>query len=240
MKRHLIYSLLFLTALLTSCDEGTIYEKELVIPQEGLTLKMTGSFTGLNTWPSSYQLVLASFADETLNKYKLVDATNDGKGTISINLSGLKDNITQLQLCIMERASRKSIIAYQTIEKEDMVAEGDTIYMNVGDLDVSMYHSIQSYVFDSKCINCHGLTGSAPRGLFLTSDKSYASLVDQPSKANPDYKLVEPGKAGSSLLPLILNSNGLIGHDHADILDARNKSMIVSMLRDWINNGAQE
>ena len=35
-------------------------------------------------------------------------------------------------------------------------------------LDVGMFSSIQSQVFDKRCVACHGQTGSASGNLFLT------------------------------------------------------------------------
>lgn len=239
MKRNFLYALLSLIVVLASCDEGRIYEQETVIPKEGLTLKMTASsITGVSSWPSMYQLVVATLKDESISQYKLIESSSEGNVTVYV--SGITDEITELQFCIINRTSRKSIFAYKTIEKSEFNAVNDTIYMQVGDVDANMFSTIQSQIFDAKCISCHGSTGSAPRNLFLTEEKSYASIVNQPSLSNPEYKLVDPENASGSLLPMVLDSNGLLAHDHADILDARDKSELVSAIRAWINNGAKE
>ena len=223
--------------LMSSCDEGRIYEKELVIPQNGFTVQLTASITGIESWSSSYQLVLAGISsDNAVSVYKVINASGD----VSLEMSGIDESITQIQLCLMETTSRKSIIAYKEIDKDNFNIENNVIKMDAGHVDAGMYSSIQTYIFDDKCISCHGAQGGAPRDLFLTSGKSYDDLVNKPSKANPDYTLVKPNNANSSLLPLILTENGLIGHDHADILDARKSSSLIGIIKEWINHGAKE
>jgi len=155
-------------------------------------------------------------------------------------MSGITDDIEKVQLCIMDRASRKSVVAYKEIDKNDFKTENNVIKMDAGQVNVAMYNTIQTYIFNDKCISCHGSQGSAPRGLFLTSGKSYGCLVNVASKSNPDYLLVKPNNATSSFLPLILSENGHLGHDHVDILDARKSSSLVALIRSWISNGAKE
>lgn len=239
MKKTNIYLPLCLCAsfLLASCDEGRIEEKELNIPQNGFTVKLTATVNGLETWPSNYELALAGLSsDDAVKVYKIITA----EGNVSVDMSGIDENISKVQLCIMEKASRKSVIAYKEIDKENFNAQSDIIAMDAGNIDINMYNSIQTYIFDDKCISCHGAQGNAPRELFLTSGKSYENLVNKASKVNPSYTLVKPNNAASSLLPLILSENGLIGHDHADILDARKSEALIAITKDWINNGAKE
>lgn len=228
---------LFLGALLASCDEGRIYEKELVIPQDGLTVNLTASVEGISTWPSGYELALAGLtSDDAVSIYKVINADGD----LSLDMSGITDDIEKVQLCIMDKASRKSVVAYKEIDKNDFQTENNVIKMDAGQVNVAMYNTIQTYIFNDKCISCHGSQGSAPRGLFLTSGKSYGCLVNVASKSNPDYLLVKPNNATSSFLPLILSENGHLGHDHVDILDARKSSSLVTLIRSWISNGAKE
>lgn len=236
IKKYL-FLCLCLGGLVSSCDEGRIYEKELVIPKDGLTVRLTAHIEGISTWPSGYELTLAGLtSDDAVNIYKIINADGD----VSLDMSGINENITKVQLCIMDRSSRKSIVAYKEIEKSDFQTENDVVKMDAGRVDVGMYSTIQTYIFDDKCISCHGAQGSAPRGLFLTSGKSYESLVNVPSKSNPDYLLVKPNNASSSFLPLILSENGHLGHDHVDILDARKSTSLVALIRSWISNGAKE
>ena len=74
----------------------------------------------------------------------------------------------------------------------------------------------------------------------MTEGKSYEGLVGKASKVNPDMLLVNPGKAQESFLPLILEEDGHVAHSHIDILDAKKKTALVTLIKDWINNGAKE
>ena len=61
-KNVLILAVCFpLAGLFSSCDDGRIYEEQIVIPQEGLSLKMTGNISNIGDWPSGYSLVVAGF-----------------------------------------------------------------------------------------------------------------------------------------------------------------------------------
>ncbi len=239
--KHIIYVFLAMILFLASCDDGRIYEKELVIPKQGLTLKMTGEITGLDSWPSNYSLVIATFKEDNTNAESaaVIPRKDNNAGRISAKLSGIKADANDLELCIID-ALRDRVISYKTLTREDFNVVGDTIYMEVGKVDVGMYNAIQQAVFDAKCISCHGANGGAPRNLFLTEGKSYAHLVNVQSKADPEYKLVNPGNPSASLLPKILNENGILHHDHADILEARTQYTLVTLIKNWIKAGAKE
>lgn len=241
--KKLLLSLLLLCGIVVSCDDGRIYEKEIVIPKEGFTLKLTGSLSGMDSWPSKYSLVLASFnANDEEHEYAAksvaVPTNYNNAGTISFCMDGLKD-VGDLELCVINRL-RKRVVSFQKIAKDDIVITNDTVYMNVGNLDVDMFKSIQTSIFDAKCISCHGSQGKAPRNLFLTEGKSYSHLVNVQSSSAPEYKLVDPTSASNSLLPIILNEDGILHHAHADILEGRIKSTQITLIKDWIKNGAKE
>lgn len=238
--KKLLFALAAVCGLLSACDDGRIYEKELVIPKEGFTLKMTGELTGMDTWPSRYNVVLAAFNEGGENAVKsvTVPASCNDAGRVSVSLSGLKADVADLELCVVD-LTRDRVISYKKVERADFNIVGDTLYMEVGKVDLGMYKAIQTSVFNAKCVSCHGAQGNAPRDLFLTEGKSYADLVDVQSKAVPQYKLVSPGNPSESLLPLALNENGLLHHDHSDILEARSKNTQVSLIRDWIKAGAK-
>lgn len=66
MRKYFLFSIFFSTFVACySCDDGRIYEKEVALPQEGLTLKLTGHLTGVDTWPEKYTLCVAGFTDES-------------------------------------------------------------------------------------------------------------------------------------------------------------------------------
>ncbi len=239
--KYTIVSLLLCVFAFASCDEGRIQEKKTEIPASGFTVKLTGTITGIDSWPSAYRLVLASFKENNTNAAKSVQifSAADKSDQVTAKLSGLNDEVTEVELCVIDNV-RDRIITFASVTSDKFNIEGDTLRMDVGTIDVSMYKAIQENVFNAKCIACHGQNGGAPRNLFLTSGKSHACLVDVDSKSNPDYKLVAPNNASKSLLPMILESDGMLHHDHADILEARTKTDLITLIKAWINNGAKE
>lgn len=74
-------------------------------------------------------------------------------------------------------------------------------------------------------------------GLYLTEGKSHKALVDVVAdKSEKGLKLVEPGSAEESFLHIILHEN-ILKYDHTNIITT---SGTLTLLDDWINNGAKE
>ena len=119
------------------------------------------------------------------------------------------------------------------MEDEELAAITDTILMDVGTLDVGMFSSIQSQVFDKRCVACHGQTGSASGNLFLTEGKSYHALVNQPAHKNSDILLVKPGSAEESFLHLVLNRAGDTSMNHTDML-SEDEQPLLKLIDNWI------
>lgn len=234
MKKMLLL-LVALSAVLAACDDGRIYEKTVVIPQEGLTLKLTGNISGLDKWPEKYSVVMAGFTDDS--EYAVISQSLSASvvddGTVIATMSGIGEEVTSLELCVINRLRRRVASLY-TLDEFEVV--NDTVYMNVGTVDAGMYATIQDKVFDENCTACHGSSTSAAAGLYLTEGKSYDALVGKNSAVNPDMMLVEPGDAQNSFLHIVLNRNGDTHHDHVDLL--MNKASLLTLIDDWINNGA--
>lgn len=233
MKRINLF-LILCSLILSACDDGRIYEKPIVIPQEGLTVKLTGNVSGIQSWPEKYSIVIAGFNKDS--EYAVISkvVTPAENGDVLMTMSGIKEEVTSLELCVINRL-RQRIVSYYTLE--DFTATGDTVYMDVNSVNLGMYNTIQATVFDENCVNCHGRSTNAAKDLFLTADKSYDALVNKPSKVDGDMLLVEPENAQESFLHVVLNRNGDTTHDHADILST--KPLLLSLIDDWINDGAK-
>ena len=240
MKGIVLASCLSLGVWLTSCDDGRIYEKEIVIPQEGLTLKMTGNISNIASWPNGYSIVVAGFNDDSEYAVvsKIVPNPETDGGEVTVEMSGITDEITDLEFCIVDRLRRRVHTFYKVSVNS---AVDNVVTMNIGHQDVGMFGVVQSEVFTPSCIGCHGgsSAGGASAGLYLTDGRSYDALVNRPAECNPDMLLVEPGNAAESFLTLILNRSGDTGQDHTDILAAKRKTILLSLIEDWIDNGAQ-
>ena len=95
MKGIVLASCLSLGVWLTSCDDGRIYEQEIVIPQEGLTLKMTGNISNIASWPNGYSIVVAGFNDDSEYAVvsKIVPNPETDGGEVTVEMSSIRSNI---------------------------------------------------------------------------------------------------------------------------------------------------
>ena len=206
-KCILFFAAIWMTLCFCSCDDGRIYEKEVNIQRGGRAMKLTGRFSGISNWTDDYSVVVA----------------------------GISDDVKSLKLCVISRL-RECIVEFKTMEDEELTAVTDTILMDVGTLDVGMFSSIQSQVFDKRCVACHGQTGSASGNLFLTEGKSYHALVNQPAHKNSDILLVKPGSAEESFIHLVLNRAGDTSMNHTDML-SEDEQPLLKLIDNWINEG---
>ena len=91
--REYLYLFILIFSIFVSCDDGRIYEKEIIIPQEGLTVKLKAQLTGAETWNDRYSLVLAGFTEG--NEYatisKVITSNIASDGMVEVSMSGIKD-----------------------------------------------------------------------------------------------------------------------------------------------------
>ena len=238
MKNYILFFLaIFTLTAFCSCDDGRIYEKEVNIQRGGRAMKLTGRFSGISNWTDDYSVVVAGFNDKS--EYAVITKSlpvNVANGTdIVMTLGGISDDVKSLKLCVISRL-RECIVEFKTMEDEELAAITDTILMDVGTLDVGMFSSIQSQVFDKRCVACHGQTGSASGNLFLTEGKSYHALVNQPAHKNSDILLVKPGSAEESFIHLVLNRAGDTSMNHTDML-SEDEQPLLKLIDNWINEG---
>ena len=233
MRKYLCI-LAVLTALLVSCDSGPVDESIAYVPQEGRTVKVTGTFSGMDTWPDGYTVAVAGFSQAS--DYAVV-AKNIavGDGEVRTVMSGVSGEVTEVEVCVIDRL-RVRVATFARADNLNELAD-DTIRLDVGALDVGMFHTVQQTVFNEDCIACHGMSNEAARGLYLTEGRSYGCLVGKPSSADPGKLLVNPGHSNESFLHLVLHEDGHLSHGHADILSAKPEKL--NLIDDWIDNGAQ-
>ena len=241
MKRIIFAPLFVLTLLgLNACDDGRIYPETTSSP-DGRTVTMEGVLTGVENWPTSYWVSLAGFEntdDEYANVSRVISKNDLADGKVTIELSGIKDEVKIVRLCILDRL-RKHIVTFKEI---DISTAASTVKMDVGAVDVSMLNAIQQSYFSTTCANCHGASNRAAAGLYLTEGRSYDALVNQPSTKVEGKSLVEPGKAYNSVLHMVLNQQSVegISMDHRDLVSEKNEMTVLPLIDAWINNGAPE
>ncbi len=238
MKKYIFATLsVLMTIGFTSCDDGRIPEKAVSF-KEGRIVKLTGELTGLKNWPDEYSVAIAGF--DGTDDYAVISKaiSKNTEGATSIVLSGISDKVTNVQLCILDRL-RRHVMTFKEIELEQT---RDTIYMEAGTIDVSMFNAIQQSYFNTTCANCHGASNRAAAGLYLTEGMSYEALIGKPSTKVGGTNLVEPGDAANSLLHIVLHEETVegISMTHRDLVSEKNEQSILPLIDSWINNGAKE
>lgn len=100
------------------------------------------------------------------------------------------------------------------------------------------FESIQQNVFTPVCTTCH--TGAtAPVGLRLDADASYAMLVNAPSAEVPGLSRVLPGDPDNSYLIRKLEGNGAVG-GRMPLNQPPLPQATIEVIRQWIAAGAQQ
>lgn len=241
MKKYIFATLLGLVMLnVTSCDDGRIYP-ESATTAEGKTVVMEGVLNGLDSWTSNYRVSIAGFEDandEYASVSKVITASDIKDGKATVELSALQSDIKIVRLCILDRLRRHIV----TFKEVDVSNATETVKMEVGTVNISMFNAIQQNYFNTTCANCHGASNRAAAGLYLTEGKSYEALVDADSKKVEGLKLVEPNNAANSVLHMVLNQQSVegISMDHRDLVSEKNELTILPLIDNWINNGAKE
>ena len=240
MNTKMLLRLIAASTLLTSCDDGYIQE-EVQHWSEGKTVTVEGRISGLDSWPDKYSVALAGF--DGTNRYavisKVVSPTGVGPdGHFRISMSGISDNVTQVEVCVINRLRQRVI----TLTSMPLEAEGRTTEMQVGELDAEMYHLIQSQFFDVSCTACHGASTFSAAGLNLTEGNSYSHLVNVESAKVPGMLLVAPGDAEASVLHQVLNTDltATWRQNHSDMLNKERTAPLLSLIDDWITHEKKE
>ena len=226
---------------LCACDDGRIYP-DTSSSAEGKTVVLEGVLEGFDSWSSNYRVSIAGFEqadDEYASVSKVITASDiqeDGKALVE--LSGIKDNVTLVRLCILDRL-RRHIVGFKEVDISDAT---EPVKMYVGTIDISMFNTIQQSFFNTTCANCHGASNRAAAGLFLTEGKSYQALVDVDSKKVEGKKLVETNNAANSVLHMVLTQQSVEGISmvHRDLVSEKNEETLLPLIDSWINNGAKE
>ena len=149
-------------------------------------------------------------------------------------MSGIGSEVTSVELCVVNRL-RERVVSF--VSRDCAAGVGDTIMVDAGEVNVGMFNAIQRQVFDQSCTACHGLATSDAAGLNLLEGKSYDALLNIPSTVSDGKMRVEAGNAQGSTLYLILGTSLSAGWgvDHSQMLTS---AELVSLVEDWIDNGA--
>ena len=235
-NRSLIFAALFAALGLVACDEGDIQEESTAVQTSGKVVRLTAHVSGLDSWSSQYSVVLAGFAEgsDYAVSQKLLPEGSDGDIQTTMNLTS--DEVTTVELCVTNRL-RQRVVSFASVPVSQM--QGDTLQLAAGNVNISMFQSIQDLVFTTTCARCHGLGNSPAGGLTLAEGKSYADLVDQPSSHPERGVRVVPGNATISLLHKVINGDPEAGvsFDHSNMIK---ESRTITLIDNWINAGAHQ
>lgn len=230
--RNILFALCVLT--LWACDSGDIYPKTHVYNQNGRTVVLTGKVTGLDDWSAKYSLRIASFNDEDDSPILSKLISTDENGNVDLVLSGISNDATKVEVCVLDRLRHRVF----TLKQLDITNVSDTAYIQLDNLNASMFNLLQTEVFDIRCISCHRNSANPSGQLNLTTGKSYAALVGKSSYKFSDRMLVEPYDGQNSVLYQLMVENLQDWRmPHADIIKEEN---IKTFIKDWIDNGAKE
>jgi len=244
MDRFKFILLLFLAQCFLACDSGDIEEKNYTVNNTGKTIKLTGRVSNLDTsTDSEHRVVLAGFSDDS--QYAVMQraiTTKDEDGTLDFVLSGVSSTISMVELAITNNL-RKRILTLASIDMSlyEENTPSDTIYLEVGDIDASLFGCIQMGIFDKACIQCHGENGRFAGNLNLMADVSYENLVDVASTQKEGCIRIVSGDPDNSLLWQILNEGGenILHYNHTEVLSSQFKNNLdetKSFLQKWINS----
>ena len=234
MKRIIFATLSVLSICLTSCDDGLIY-KEVAYNTVGRSAKLEGKITGIDNWAEGYTIAIAGFTED--DDYASISKAvqTDKEGNASVIMTNIPDEVTSVQLCVLDRLRRHVMTFYEA----DIEGVRDTIRMEVGTVNASMFNAIQQSYLSTTCANCHGAAAQAAAGLYLTEGRSYQALVEQPSAKVEGQKIVEVNQAAKSVLYQVLSSNLTAGwrYNHQAEVPSADLQLLIA---NWINSGAKE
>lgn len=231
---RIIVPLLFCIFLFAACDDGKIYPPE---PEEvtGLKATLTVRFSNLPAWPDAYQMVFAAYGEnkEIPQMSKMISLPASESEEVSLTLNGLAEDVQTVAVSILTKG-RKRIYNLYTY---DMSQATTDVILPVSRIDVASLERIQSQVFNNHCAACHGATGTAAAGLFLTSGTSHKALVDVNSTlSETGMYLVKPEDPAESFLIKVLKED-IVKYNHTDVLP---ESELITLMETWIKDGARE
>lgn len=235
MRQYILVTLLATLTVLSACDDGDIYNN-VDVDTSGRSVKLNAQVTGLSSWSEDYVIAIAGF--EEGNEYASIakEIKADENGNVAMEMNNIPDKVSSVQFCVLDRLRRY----VATLKEADIEGIRDTIHMDLGTLDISMFNTIQQSFINTTCINCHGASNFIAAGLNLTEGKAFADMVGVDSKRVSGHKLVAPGDANNSVFHMVLNNESVEGitMNHFDLVSESNAKTLLPMIDSWINNGA--
>lgn len=232
--RSLIFAAIFGALGLVACDEGDIQEQQNQFQNSRKVALLTTHISGRDSWPSQYNVVLASFAENS--NYAISQSTlpeDIGTDLFQMTMDLADENISTVELCITNRL-RQRVATF--LEQPLSNIQGDTLRLSAETVNLGMFQTIQDMVFTPTCARCHGLGNTPAAGLNLSEGKSYESLVNHVSSKEERGMRVVAGDAASSLLHKVINGDPSgVSFNHSNMIK---ESSTLALIDHWISAGA--
>lgn len=218
-----------------SCDEGRIYDEDVVAVEKGGIVRFRAGLTGPESWTEDYTLAVAGFADDS--EYALisknVESAITADGRCDLIMTGIPENVSSIELCALDRLRRRVAVFASAAYR----VSPDTVFIDSETVNVSMAHAIQQEILNTTCVQCHGRSNFVAAGLDLTEAKSFASLVAVPSVKMSGLNRIEPGRSDRSVFYMILSGDcsSSWSYDHSVEVVRQEK---LELIKNWIDGGA--
>ncbi|MBQ7741983.1 MAG: hypothetical protein IJT90_03530 [Bacteroidaceae bacterium] len=229
-----ILTVLALPLMLCACDDGHIDEPPYTATTDAYTIQIKGTFQHINTWSSPYTVAAACFDEESpysLTLTPLADASQ-------ITLTNVPSTAKTVEIAVVNTLRKRiaTICSYQISETKPYK---DTIKIDVGNLDVGIYHTINQFVFQANsCSRCHSAQSPAA-SLDLTEANAYQNLVGTQATKDKSKKRVVAGDAANSFLyKVITEGDASVSYSHPALFTNETYSPFIDIIRIWIDNGA--
>lgn len=220
-------------AILASCDDGYVDDPVYEDSHTGYSVKITGTFEGVDQWGENYNVVVAAFSDD--DEYSKIQKSiqTEGENT-SITLSNVPSSANTIEIAITNML-RKRVATFYTYNIED--AADDTIRIDVGKRNLGMFSAINEYIFQgsaTSCVKCHS-SEKAVRGLDLSAENAYDNLVGvRSTKDNNLYRVTAGDSENSMLYKIITDESGFHNGYFSDY------SSFIGIIKSWIDKGARK
>ena len=154
--------LLFLPLMLIACDSGDIAENTYYSSATGQTVRLTATLTGTDAWEAGdYTIALAGFRDGSnyaVMQHTLPVSVADAVPVV-LELNNLTGQVNTVEFAVTDRL-RQRILTLQRITLADYPDTQDTIRMDLGSIDVSLF----------SCLGIYGSRLSASNGKLLRAE----------------------------------------------------------------------
>lgn len=244
MKREKYFLLLPLAgAAFAACDDGHVDDPVYVDPTETYSVVVTGTYHGKGQWQgTAYTLCLAGFDDES--EYSVIQKDFDSKADTdteeSIRMTGIPTTSKTIEVALVDVLRRRQATIYK-YEIDDSQDPADTIKIDLGNLDVSMFGAVNTAVFQGlTCSKCH--QGSEPAAsLNLEPDKAYGNLVNvQSSKSEGSIRVVPGDSEASFLYKVLSEGDANVHYSHTVFFVENANAPLLPLVKAWIDEGANQ